>query len=296
MSVWEELKTQWRTSEAMKRILLVNLGVFIAVQLVGLLSGSHALYERTWRGLSASTSWQGIAQRPWSVITYMFLHTAVPHILWNMVVFWTSGLLFENLLGGRRLVANYLLGGMAGLLLCLVAGPWTGWLSGDVDGPVLGASGAVMSVLVGVTAYQPDLPVNVLLIRAVPIKWVTIVLLVLDLVAIRGGDNTGGHLTHIGGALYGFLSANQMKHGRDWNLAVGNALARLGSLFSGKRTGRMRVAKRPRSHVLADEQYNVARRDRQARVDAILDKISKSGYDSLSREEREFLFRASKDK
>jgi hypothetical protein len=129
----------------------------------------------------------------------------------------------------------------------------------------------------------------------VKLKWIALGIVFIDLISIRESANSGGHIAHLGGALYGYLAGRQLTRGNDWSLNTINAIERLFKPFFGKKpAAKLRVEKRfVRSTVSNDIAYNAAKRDKQARVDAILDKISRSGYDSLSKEEKDFLFRAS---
>src|SRR5690606_5726341 len=142
-----------------------------------------------------------------------------------------------------------------------------------------------MSVFIGVAAYRPEMQVNLFLLGPVRLKYLGMAVLVLDLIAIRGGSNTGGHLAHLGGALYGFLAARQLARGTDWSGDLVDRLERAGKFLARKRGPRMRVEKRPGKPVreMSDAEYNAAKKQQQDRIDAILDKISRSGYDSLTK-------------
>jgi len=300
MAIADDIRTQWRTGGAVKRLLFINLGVFLAVHAVGLIAwgaGGGSYDDRVLRWLMATNDWPALLRRPWTVVTYMFTHFDPFHLFWNMLMFWFSGRLFEDLLGAKRMTGMYLLGGLAGFAFYALATLMPAHMGLGGTSMILGASAAVMAVFIGIATYHPDMEVGLLFIGGVRLKWVALVVFALDLISIRQGGNTGGHLAHIGGAVYGYLSATALKRGRgDWNMVFANALERIGDLFGGKKRTRLRVEKRPvRRGVLADVDFNSAKRDKQARVDAILDKISRSGYDSLSKEERDFLFHASKD-
>lgn len=300
MTIREEIRLQWRTGGAVKRLLFINIGVFLGVQAIGLagLLTRHPSWEgQLLEQLMGSDMPRVMLHRPWTAITYMFTHQGVMHILWNMLMFWFSGQLFQGLLGERRLVGNYLLGGIAGFAMYFLGGLLPPDVNPGAGLPILGASAAVMSVFIGIAAYQPEMEVGLMFAGQVKLKWVALFMLAIDLIAIKQGDNTGGHLAHIGGALYGFLAARQLKLGSDWSLGFVNGLTRIGGALRLSRSSGMRVAKRmdQRRRVLVDEDYNAARKAKQERVDAILDKISRSGYDSLSKDEREFLFKASKE-
>lgn len=292
--MWADLKTQWRTGGMVVRLILVNVAVFVLLHLIDLpfwamrRDGPDLL-----RWLVGTSNVSALAHRPWTVVTYMFTHWEFMHIFFNMLMLWFMGRLFEDLLGGRRLLGNYILGGLAGFLLYLVSYNGLPVFEGYAEGSsILGASAAVMGVVVGIAAYRPDYEVRLLLFGIVKLKWIVIVLVVIDLVSVRTSGNSGGHLAHLGGALYGFLASTQLRQGSDWSLGFVNFLDKLRSPFM-RKGPRLRVAKRPsRVTVDKDAAFNAAKRDKQARVDAILDKISRSGYDSLSKDEKDFLFKA----
>ena len=142
------------------------------------------------------------------------------------------------------------------------------------------------------------LAIDLMLFGAVKLKYIALIYVVIDLISVRQGVNSGGHIAHLGGALYGFLAARQLQKGRDWSLGFVSSLERIGNWFNFSRRGRLRVEKRGRGkvHVMQDDAYAASKRERQAGIDSILDKISRSGYDSLSKEEKDILFRASNEK
>lgn len=301
MAIAQEIRTQWRQGGLVKRLLFINIGVFLAVHIVGLvgwLIGRPDLDRPVLEQLMSTNDLQLLLRKPWTVVTYMFTHYEPLHILWNMMMFWFSGQLFQGLLGERRMLGNYVLGGLAGFVFFLLGGLLPAHLGLGGTSMILGASASVMSVLVGIATYRPDMEVGLMLVGSVRLKYIAIVVLIIDLISIRQGDNTGGHMAHIGGALYGFLAARMLQRGTDWSMSFVNALARLGDLFSGiGKRRRLRVEhKRPKARVVQDAEFNGVRRAKQDRIDAILDKISRSGYDSLSKDERDFLFRASNDR
>jgi len=305
MGLMDELRQQWRTGGALIRLVLVNALVFVALLLMHLvlipIAGDRMIadvwsevYVMHW--LQSTYVWGDLLFRPWTVITYMFVHLDFFHVFFNMLMLWFSGRLFMDLLGGKRLVGNYLLGGLAGWLFYALAYTYIPGIRGQGDGSdILGASASVMAVFIGIAAYRPDMVVNLLIFGAVRLKWIALIYLVLDLVSIRQGNNSGGHLAHVGGALYGYLAATQLKKGSDWSGAFMDQLQRIGSLFTRRKGPRLRVEKmdRRKVRVLQDSDFNATKRAKEERVNAILDKISRSGYDSLSKEEKDFLFRAS---
>jgi len=294
MGIRDDLRTQWRTGGMAVRLILINLGVFLVHHLVGLglfLAGAPEPDMLRW--LMATSDLSALAMRPWTVVTYMFTHTDLFHIFFNLLMLWFSGRLFEDLLGPKRLLGNYLLGGLSGLVLYILAynllPPFQGAATGSA---ILGASAAVMGVFIGIAAYRPDMVVHLLLFGAVRLKWIALIYLLIDLVSIRQGGNSGGHIAHIGGAALGYLTATQFRHGRDISLRFITWFERAWDLLSGRKADRLKVAHSKRG-AARKAQPSGGRNDKQARVDAILDKISRSGYDSLSKEEKDFLFKAS---
>ncbi|MBL8010035.1 MAG: rhomboid family intramembrane serine protease [Flavobacteriales bacterium] len=294
MGIRDDVSMHWRTGGAAVRLILINLGVFLVYHAVGLvlfLTGTPEPDLLKW--MMATSHLPSLALRPWTVVTYMFTHADVFHIFFNLLMLWFSGRLFEDLLGPKRLLGNYLLGGLFGLALYVLAynlfPPFQRFATGST---ILGASAAVMGVFIGIAAYRPDMVVHLLLFGAVRLKWIALIYVVIDLVSIRQGSNSGGHIAHLGGALLGYLTAVQLRRGRDIASAFIGWFEGAWDLLSGRKARRLKVAHRGRVAVMAD-QAPAHKRDKQARVDAILDKISRSGYDSLSKEEKDFLFKAS---
>ena len=308
MGLREEVRTRWRNGGMVVRLLLLNLGVFLLLLLTKLLllaslqdayAARLALKIDFLHWLEVPYSGISLLHRPWTLVTYMFTHVDVGHIFWNMVLLWFSGNLFADLLGPKRLLGTYLLGGLSGALLYLLTHNAFPFLEKYAQGDaMIGASASIMAILVGIATYRPGMLVNIFFIAQVKLVWVVVVLLLFDLAALSDASpNSGGHIAHLGGALYGYLSAQQLKKGRDWSLAFVSLFERIGDFFQ-RRRGRMRVTPggRERVRVTSDDQWRNSRKARQERIDAILDKISRSGYDSLSKEEKDLLFRASNEK
>lgn len=293
----EELKRQWRSGGMVIRLVLVNAAVFVALHLINLPFWAMRQPGPDILGWLWSFSDLGaLVRKPWTPVTYMFTHWGFGHIFFNMLMLWFMGRLFEDLLGGRRVLGNYLLGGLSGYVLYLIGYNLLPVYANEVGGSTIhGASASVMAVLVGIAAYRPDFEVRLLLFGTVRLKWIALVLFLIDLVSVQTSPNSGGHLAHIGGALYGYLASMRLRQGSDWSLGFVNGLEKLSALFKPKRGPRLRVEKPYSGHRgRSDADFNAAKRDQQARIDAILDKISRSGYDSLSKEEKDVLFKAGK--
>ncbi len=303
MSVWNDIKGMWRSGGVLLRLIIINVAVFLGLLLLQLgmimVTGDFAS-AKAWMKDNALTWLQStsilseLPFRIWTVGTYMFTHIDLGHAFFNMLMLWFAGRSFMNVLGERRLLGTYLLGGVLGFALFLLFANvpvLTAYTSG---GTIIGASASVLAILIFIATHSPENEMRVLLF-AIRLKWLAAILLLLDLVSIRDGDNTGGHIAHLGGALYGYLAATQLKKGNDWSLGFINGLERIGKALTFRRGPRLKVVQSPRGKRMSDADYNATRKAEQANIDVILDKISRSGYESLSKTEKDILFKASND-
>jgi membrane associated rhomboid family serine protease len=217
--------------------------------------------------------------RFWTPITYMFMHAGVFHILFNMLWLYWMGQIFEEYLGKKRIFGVYLLGGLAGALFFILAYNVFPLFSDVVAAStVVGASASVMAIVVATATLLPDYSIGLMFIGQVKLKWIAIFFIVIDFLSIAG-PNAGGEFAHLGGALFGFVYIKQLQRGNDWVGAITKIFTR---------SSKLKVVSKN-----SDKSSNAL--PRQEEIDRILDKISQSGYDSLNKQEKEILFRASKD-
>ena len=240
--------------------------------------------------------------KPWSIITYAFLHSGIWHILGNMLILYFSGIYFLNYFSGKKLLNFYFLGAIFGALVYMLSYNLFPAFSGLGRSYLLGASAAVMSVLVGIATHIPHMRVRLLLLGSVKFWWIAAFLVILDIVQIPI-SNPGGHLAHLGGAAFGYIYATQLGKGNDFASGFEKLLDWFSSLF-GSSSG---SPKRGRSNLKTVHRKKSSgtntsfssptrnKKEEQAKVDAILDKISKSGYDSLTKQEKDYLFNAGKE-
>ena len=215
----------------------------------------------------------------WTPLTYMFLHAGFLHILFNMLWLYWMGQIFEEYLGNKRTIGLYLLGGLAGGFMFVLFYNIFPFFAPYVEGTTtVGASAAVMAIVVGTATLVPDYTIYMMLIGPVKIKWVALVIVIVDFLGIVG-LNAGGEISHLGGALFGFVYVKQLQRGNDWVGFFTNFF---------KPRAKLKVASKNNSKTGGST-------PRQEEIDRILDKISQSGYDSLNKQEKEILFRASKD-
>ncbi len=248
--------------------------------------------------LAASSDLKTLITRPWTIVTYMFLHENFFHLLFNMIVLFFGGYIFMEFLGERRLLSTYVLGGLAGLGLYVLSYNVFPVFQEAIGVPILGASAAIMAILIAAATYRPDHGVYLFIFGPVKLKWIAIFYILLDLISIRSG-NPGGHISHLGGAVLGYFSIVRMRNGKDLVMPFYRFMRSIPEVFSGSDKSRKKMKveyKRDNARRMSDEEYYAARAKEEEEIDAILDKISKSGYESLTKKEKEKLFRASRDK
>jgi membrane associated rhomboid family serine protease len=309
-SIWDDVKAAFSHGNMVSRLIIVNVAVFIFVWLLYLLllisfghtGDNHRLFDNFIEYFCMSAEWQHLLTRPWGLITNMFLHQEPLHILFNMLFLFWFGRIVGDLIGDQRILPLYLIGGIAGALLFFAFANLL-----NMGQFAMGASAGVMAIVVAAGVLSPDREMHLLLIGPVRLKYVVLVLLILDLVSIGKNMNTGGHIAHLGGAAMGALFIQRLRSGSDWSIPVNMALeaiVRFFRMIKGKprQSGPRMVYKNTvKTHQKTDrsKQTNGKNADKpshQEELDAILDKIKQSGYDSLNDEEKEFLFNASKNK
>ncbi|MEI6747615.1 MAG: rhomboid family intramembrane serine protease [Bacteroidales bacterium] len=243
--------------------------------------------------LAVPASLPVLAGKPYTVVTYMFLHEKFMHILFNMLWLYLFGQIFLQFLSGKQLLATYIYGGLSGALIFIAAFNFFPVFEPGLSASMaLGASASVMAIVVCISFFMPDYTVHLILIGPVKIKYIAIFFLVMDIAMIPSG-NAGGHFAHLGGAIWGFSYVRLLKSGFDPSVVFSSKW--LSSLtFSNKsrktKFKKVHVASKP----VNDDEYNRMRAENQKRIDVILEKISRSGYSSLTKEEKEFLFKSSK--
>ena len=221
---------------------------------------------------------------PWTIITYGFIHGGISHILWNMILLYFSSRFFLNLFSAEKFLNTYFLGIILGGIIFLFSFSIFPVFKNSYAN-LIGSSAGVMSVLIFVCTYSPDQEIRIIFFN-LKLKYLGIALVLIDIIQIPSG-NAGGNLAHLGGSLFGFIYANQLKNGNDIGLFFEKFLFSFYKFF--KKPVKLKT-------VHKNKNPNQTSIDKQKRVDDILDKISNSGYDSLSKEEKDFLFKIGKDK
>jgi len=298
MSIVDEIKESFRKGTTLHKLIYLNLGLFMAVQIVRIvlfLSNSYDRFPDFLSYLAVPANLEVLAHRPWTLVTYMFLHVDFIHILFNLLWLFWFGMLFIQELGRKKLLSTYLIGGLAGGILYVAFYNLFPVFSGVKDGSTaLGASASIMAIVVATATYQPDRRMHLILIGPVKIVYIALVMFILTSL-VDFSVNTGGKIAHIGGALTGFLFAFYYRRGKDITKGFDRTMDGIATWFKpGKDRLKVTYRRSADQKPPADDlEYNKQKAEEQKQIDHILEKISKAGYDSLSAKEKELLFKMS---
>jgi len=296
MSVIEEIKVSFRKGTTLHKLIYLNLGLFLAVQIVRIilfLSNAYDLFPGFLNYLAVPANLEVLARRPWTLVSYMFLHVDFIHILFNLLWLYWFGTVFLQELGLKKLLSTYLLGGLAGGILYVISYNLFPVFEGVRNESIaLGASASVMAVVVAAATYQPDRRMHLILIGPVKIVYIALIMFILTSM-VDFSVNTGGKIAHIGGALTGFLFAYYYRRGKDITKGFDRFMDSVATWFKpGKERLKVTYKRSDQQRRPADDlEYNKQKVEEQKEIDRILDKISKAGYDSLSAREKEMLFK-----
>lgn len=298
-NILEELKFRFNHGGMFMKLIFINVAVFLCISLLevfGRLLGMNTEWLKLLFGLQAN--FYGLLFYPWGLFTSIFAHFHVIHLLMNMVLLYFVGKILEQFFGSKRLLTIYLLGGIAGGILEILAHEIFP-LFANQSMVVVGASGSIMAIFMALAFYRPNL--KVMLFGVVPVRLILLAGLYLLYDALSLGLNDGtAHFAHIGGAIIGFAAAQQAHSSVSIFARFENFIDRISSRLKGTFTS----TKKPKMKVYkgggggsrkVDYEYNEDKKAKQEKTDAILDKISKSGYESLTKAEKDFLFNQSKN-
>ena len=302
----DNLRSRYAAATVPVRFVMVNVAVFVIVRVLALVCLLFAVDAMpAIELLEMPSDPVKFLHQPWSVISYMFLHYDVMHILFNMLWLYWFGAMFHQIFGTRRFVGLYFLGGIGGALLYMLAYNVLPLFS-STEGLLLGASASVLAIVAATAVRQPDYKVGLLFFGQISLKWIAIVTIFIDVISI-GSSNAGGHIAHLGGALTGAAFALADRRGTDitaWfnraidlivNLTRRRPRVKVGNFHNSPFT---RTKQQPRTDKQQYERDNGRRNSmtpaEEAEMDEILKKIKLSGYASLTAEEKRRLFEVSK--
>lgn len=285
--IFDDIKLQYKIGDITNKIIYWNVGLFLlSIPLFFKFKEYYFDYPH-WLALSSNPN--DFLIFPWTFFTYAFLHSGFWHLFFNMVMLNFSGRLFLTFFTQKQFLGLYFLSSIFAGLAFAIAYYFLG-----ISNIIVGASAAVLSILVATTTYQPLMNVRLLLIGNVKLWHITAVLLVLDVMQILI-ENTGGHIAHIAGALFGVIYIKLLQNGTDLSNIVTNIINFFVNLFQPKKKTPFKKVHVNSKKTSTSSQSKIVVKDKtQQQIDEILDKISQSGYDSLTAEEKEFLFKAGK--
>ena len=297
-NIIEDIKNNFSSGNSLTKLIYINVGVFLLSQLLyvfPLLFSLPFLTITDYFSLPANTSI--LAKNPWSIITYMFLHENLLHLFFNLLCLYFGGKIFLSFFDNKKIISTYVLGGISGAILYMIA-----FNIFPVFEPIFskaklsGASASVLAIVTAIATKSPNYSVRLFLIENIKLKYIAILMIFLSPLLIpqdRDLDPVinilGSFFAHLGGAFFGYLYVKQLNSGNDIASSFNRIMDYLTSML--RSTPKLKKAY---SRKKSDQDFRKEKMQEQAKIDNILDKIAKSGYDGLTKQEKDILFKASK--
>jgi len=290
---------------ALVMLISINLIVFVLFSLVSLIYfftypegvARQEFQHDFYNNLALPASFHGIASKPWTIITHMFYHASVWHIISNMLWLWAFGYIMQDLTGNGKIFPVFIYGALTGAALYVAAFHLIPTLKVVVDDPnanAVGASAGIMGIAVAATMIAPGYRIFPMLNGGIPLWVLTMIFLIIDLATIPN-SNPGGHIAHLGGALAGFLFIYFLRKGYDSSVWMNNFYEWISNLFNPEKPSRKKSTRNQLYYSSKTQPFKKTPNLTQQKIDEILDKISQKGYSHLSEEEKELLKRASQE-
>ena len=294
MSIINDLKLQYRIGDMTTKLIFWNIILFAVPEIIFAILRLFLVSVNYHDYVALSNTGLDLLYKPWTLVSYSFFHSGFFHILSNMLMLNFVGKQFVTYFTQKQLLGLYILGGIVGGLVYIVSYETLPLLANQ-HALLVGASASVMAILWALTTYQPLMEVRLMLIGTIKLWHIAVVFLIIDLVQLPM-SNTGGHLAHLGGAFFGFLYIKLLQNGTDATVFVNKIIDGFLGLFTpNKATPFKKVHRNPKPINTVKTTSKIVTKDKtQQQIDEVLDKISQSGYDSLSQQEKEFLFKAGK--
>lgn len=290
-----DLKNDFCRASISQQFIYINCGIFVVTALVAIVGMLFNVGNYSWMEWLELPAWlPQFIKQPWSLVTYMFLHAGLFHLLFNMLWLYSFGQLFLMFFSARHFRGLYFLGGICGGLLYMLAYNVFPYFEPYLyDSYLLGASASVLAIVIATAIREPEFRVSLLFFGQVRLKYLALIMIITDLLFVTS-NNAGGHIAHLGGALAGWWFAAGLRKGTDVTKWINQAIDWLLGGWKVKR-----APKKPKMKVhyggrANDYEYNARKKEQDEEVDRILDKLKKSGYGSLTTEEKKRLFDASK--
>ena len=295
--IFDDLRQTFKQGNIIVRLIYINVVAFFVSALLGVLLGLFSISpEEFIRDLYLPADLLQLLRRPWTPITYMFMHAGILHLLGNMLWLYWFGKLFLYFFSSRHLRGLYIVGGfMGGLLYIIAYNIFPIFNSQLYSATLVGASASVLAIAIATAVREPEYRINLMFVGPVRLKYFALFIILFDFLYV-GSNNAGGHIAHLGGAIAGWWFARGISSGYDITRWSNTCIDAISGLFN----RRKRKPRKPKMKVhttnsrAADYDYNANKKAKSDEVDKILDKLKKSGYSSLSEEEKRRLFEASK--
>lgn len=302
MGLLDDLKLEYRTGGITQKLIFWNVGLFaiplVIFSLLALFKVQLPFlrwddrYTVDWLSLSSNPA--DLLWKPWSLITYAFFHAGFFHLLFNMMVLYFSGRLFLTFFTQKQLFGLYIVSAVFAGLMYILSYNTIPLFTALGVGKMVGASAAIMAILIATAVYAPYYQVRLFLFGNVKLWHIALVLIVIDLINVSV-ENQGGHVAHLSGSLMGYIFIKALHAGTDVSKIVSNTIMFFENLFKPKKkTPFKKVHRNPTQRTTPKSTATKPKDITQQRIDDILDKISKSGYESLTKEEKDFLFKVGK--
>ena len=293
----ETMKRFINSKDSLSRLIIINIALWLLIVLINVLyflfqwskpagCSNHLVYY-----LSLPSGIESLIHRPWGIFTYMFVHQKFLHLFFNMIVLYYSGKIFLKFFNDKQLLSTYIIGGLFGALFYVAGMNIFPVFSSTVNTSIaIGASASVMAILIAAATYAPDLDVNLFYIINMKFKWVAVIIIILDIMGIAGG-NSGGHIAHLGGALWGFTyGLLSRKQGSDIFAGIKKKYQK----YQREQKAKAEAENKKKQEKKAMDDAAKRKQKEQDKIDEILKKVSMSGYSSLTEEEKKILFSKSK--
>ena len=304
-TTFNNISFRWKTASWLLKIIYINIAVFLILRIFAVVGFFFGAETSSWlRWIECPSSLSILAQQPWAILTYMFTQFDVLHILFNMLWLYGFGRLFLEFNSQKQLLALYIYGGLLGAILFMLGYNLLPVFNG-IDGWLIGSSASAIAIVIATAVLNPNYKVGLLFIGQISLKWIAIVSVVIFILGLSG-ENSGGHMAHVGGVLAGVLYGVMMNRGIDITKPFNNTLDWFANLFASIKDFKLpKRAPKPKAKKWEQGKNNpnpsqnnsdkssqkaTASPEDQAELDRILDKIKKSGYTALSAEEKKRLF------
>ena len=291
MTIFDEIKTSYKKGNILHKLIYINVAVFLSIHIGVIFLVLLNRIERTesiieiLNYLAVPSDLVSLAKRPWTVLTYMFTHGFLYHIVFNLLILYWFGRFFIEEYGVKKVFGIYILGGLAGALLFVgFYNIFPFFEDVKTQSIATGASASVMAIVIAVAAIVPNRQMNLILLGPIKIVYIALFIFITSTI-LDFTDNTGGKIAHIGGALVGYFYAYYYKRGKDITRGFDRFMDSFSDMFRKKKN--MKVTYK---RTADDFEYNKQKAGEQKEIDRILDKISTGGYDSLTKSEKEKLF------